>query len=57
MTAAVMSAQKNERRQKMSLFQGILAILWPVAGFLQAFMLAPEMFFEGFVKWITQGHL
>ncbi len=41
----------------MTLFQGLLAILWPVTGAIQAFILAPEMFFYAIEKFLTTGHL
>ena len=41
----------------MSILQALLAMLWPITGFLQAFAIAPEMFVYGFIKFITTGHL
>lgn len=41
----------------MTILQALLAALWPVSGAVQAFLLAPEMFFYAIEKFITTGHL
>lgn len=41
----------------MTIIQAFWAILWPISGFIQAFVLAPEMFFYAIEKFLTTGHL
>ena len=41
----------------MTLLQGLLAVLWPITGVIQAFVLEPEMFFYAVEKFLTTGHL